>query len=160
MLWHPLSFPVMLSISILNCFLAGATHTLTLCNTSLNGVLLNVFKAKSGVPILNVLSVNGYLDVRKSLRKYGLVFANQLLDYYGLLATELGSIDVYMDGSVKSLESISACGGVVAYFSKANMSIGVKVIKLLFSMLVELQAIALVLECVPRFSTVTLFMNS
>ncbi|KAG9307427.1 hypothetical protein G9A89_017257 [Geosiphon pyriformis] len=62
---------------------AGTMHTLALCNTFLGGILSNVFKAGSGVPILDVLGMKGYLGVRKFLRKYGLIFPNQLLDHYG-----------------------------------------------------------------------------
>ncbi|KAG9307723.1 hypothetical protein G9A89_023288 [Geosiphon pyriformis] len=213
--WRLLCFLITLPISFLNCFLAGAMHTLALCNTFLSGIFSNVFGIGSGVPILDVLGV------RKSLRKYGLIFANQLLDCHGkcftwntfrrwkklnsrgpipiwfvsvsnfikcsgmsndvvvafypalanvvcdtgfvseqLLATKCGSIDVYIDGSVKSLGFIDACGSTAAYFLKANTSISVKVLGLLFFMLVELQAITLVLECVPYSSIVTLFMDS
>ncbi|KAG9286816.1 hypothetical protein G9A89_012366 [Geosiphon pyriformis] len=221
MSWHPLCFPIMLPINLLNCFLAGATHALTLCNTSLCGILLNIFKTGSGVPILDVLGVSSYLGVRKFLRKYGLIFANQLLDHCSkcftwntfhkwkrldskdpisiwfvfisdfikcgslnndmvvasrlasgnvvcntgfvskqLLAFEHRFIDVYMNGSVKSLGFINACGGAAAYFSKADVNIGMRVLGLLFFMLMELQAIALALECVFDSSMVILFMNS
>ncbi|KAG9291763.1 hypothetical protein G9A89_012048 [Geosiphon pyriformis] len=165
--------------------------------------------------------MSSYLDVKKSLKKYGLIFANQLLDHHGecftwntfhrwkrlssrsfiptwfvsvsdfikcsglsnnivvachfapgniacntgfvfewLLASKHGSIEVYMDGSVKGLGSIDACGSAAAYFPKANVSIDVRVFGLLSSTLVELQAIALVLECIPNSSMVILFMNS
>ncbi|KAG9289447.1 hypothetical protein G9A89_008008 [Geosiphon pyriformis] len=141
----------------------------------------------SGMPILDMLSVNGYLIVRNSLRRYGLIFTDQLLDCHGvfsnfvkfsglsndvvvafypasanvqLFTTRHGSIDVYINGFVKSLGSIGACGGATAYFPKANTSVGIKVFELLFSTLVELQAIALALECVPESSTVTLFTDS
>ncbi|KAG9284936.1 hypothetical protein G9A89_006314 [Geosiphon pyriformis] len=174
--------------SFLNCFLAGAMHALASCNTSLGGILSNVFRAGSGVPILNMLGMCSYLSMRNSLRKYCLIFANQLLDCHGfvsvsdfikngglsnnmvmashsasadvvcdiglvfkrLLAIEHGSIDVYMDSSVKSLGSIGVYSGAAAYFPKANVSIGVKVLGLLSSMLVELQAIALALNVENR----------
>ncbi|KAG9285882.1 hypothetical protein G9A89_013307 [Geosiphon pyriformis] len=71
-----------------------------------------------------------------------------------------GSIDVYTNGSIKDLGSIDACGGTAAYFPKADVSIGMRVLGLLSSILVKLQAIALALECVFDFSIVTLFMNN
>ncbi|KAG9300023.1 hypothetical protein G9A89_009751 [Geosiphon pyriformis] len=192
---YPFCFLVMLFISSLNCFLAGTTLALALCNTSLNGALPNVFRAGSSVPILNVLGVSGYLVVKNSLRRYGLVFADQLgsipawfvlvsnfVKFGGLsnnmvvafcsasvnvvwdtgfvseqlLATGHGSINVYIDGSVKGLGSIGACSGAAAYFPKANTSIGIRIFRLLFSILVELQVIALALECIFESSTTSL----
>ncbi|KAG9290138.1 hypothetical protein G9A89_010444 [Geosiphon pyriformis] len=77
-----------------------------------------------------------------------------------LLASKHGSIDVYTDGFVRDLESIGVCNSAAAYFLKANMNIGVKVLGLLFFILVELQAITLTLKCVLVSSTVILFTNS
>ncbi|KAG9289345.1 hypothetical protein G9A89_007906 [Geosiphon pyriformis] len=51
------------------------------------GVFSNVFWAGTGVSILDVLGLDGYLGVRKSLRKYGLIFASQLLDCHGVCFT-------------------------------------------------------------------------
>ncbi|KAG9289008.1 hypothetical protein G9A89_015557 [Geosiphon pyriformis] len=156
---HPLCFPITLPINSLNCFLAGAMHALTLCNTSLCGILSNVFKTGFGVPILDILGVSGYLSVRKSFRKYGLIFANQLLDCHDGKGLILGVL--FLPGLfLQRFGSIDACGGAAAYFSKADVSIGVRVFGLLSSILVELQAITLALECVPDSNTVTLFMNS
>ncbi|KAG9290240.1 hypothetical protein G9A89_022216 [Geosiphon pyriformis] len=156
----------MLPISPLNCFLAGTTHVLTLCNTFLDGAFHNVFRAGFGVLILNML---GIIMANVSL---GTLFANGkglIPECSGLdnnmvmafcpassdvlLATKCGSIDVYTDGFVKSLGFIDACSDATAYFPKANANIGVKILGLLSSMLVELQVIALALECVLDFST-------
>ncbi|KAG9297990.1 hypothetical protein G9A89_018818 [Geosiphon pyriformis] len=146
---------------------AGAMHAFTLCNTFLSGMLLNIFKAETGVPILNVLNMNGYLskklDSRGPIPTWFVFIANFIkngglsndmamasssapADFVcntgfvseQLLATEHGSINVYTDGSVKSLGSIGAYSSAIAYFPKANASIGVKVLGLLFSMLTSL----------------------
>ncbi|KAG9303988.1 hypothetical protein G9A89_005898 [Geosiphon pyriformis] len=219
--WHPLCFSVMLLINFLNCFLAGATCVFAECKTFLGNVFLKVFKAGTGVSILDVLGLNSYLGVRYSLRRYGLIFANQLLDCRGVcftwntfhkwkkldfrdpisfwfvlvinfikngglnnsihavfcpaltkFACDIGfisghllvfkhhSVEVYTNGFVRDLGSIGACGGAAAYFPEANTSINVKVLSLLSSTLVELQTIALVLECVPVSSSVILFTDS
>ncbi|KAG9285331.1 hypothetical protein G9A89_010806 [Geosiphon pyriformis] len=205
MSWHSLCFLVTLPINPLNCFLASTTWILISCKTSLESAFSNVFWAGTGVPILNVLGLDGYLGVRKFLMKYGLIFANQLLDHYGicliptwfvsvtnfvnnggldvivnvvshsvstnffhnvgftseyLLVLKHESIEVYTDGSINSLGSIGVYGGTAAYFPRANISIGVKVLGSLSSTLVELQAITLALDCVPISSTVELFTDS
>ncbi|KAG9288206.1 hypothetical protein G9A89_020512 [Geosiphon pyriformis] len=151
------------------------------CKASLGDAFSNVFQAGTGVPILDVLGLDGYLSVKKSLIKYGLIFANQFLDHHvdvvfhsaptiffhdigftseHLLAFGHESIEVYIDGSVKSLGSIGICGGAAAYFPRANTSVSIKVLGLLSSTLVELQAITLALKCVPVSSTVELFTDS
>ncbi|KAG9298068.1 hypothetical protein G9A89_018151 [Geosiphon pyriformis] len=79
--------------------------------------------------------------------------AGRVLDRHGF-------IDVYTDGSVRNLGFIDAYGGTTAYFSKINISVGIKIIGLLSSILVKLQAIALALEYISVSSTVTLFINS
>ncbi|KAG9304949.1 hypothetical protein G9A89_003118 [Geosiphon pyriformis] len=51
-------------------------------------------------------------------------------------------------------------GGAAVYFLAANMSIGVKITGLLFSILTELQTVALTLECVPLLCSVVLYLDS
>ncbi|KAG9286753.1 hypothetical protein G9A89_012303 [Geosiphon pyriformis] len=58
--------PIKLLIDSMNCFLADATCALKLCNLLLG--------------ILNILSFDSYLGVVKSLKRYGVVFADQILD--------------------------------------------------------------------------------
>ncbi|KAG9291372.1 hypothetical protein G9A89_003476 [Geosiphon pyriformis] len=205
---HSLKVPINLLIDPTNCFLAGVTCVLKLCNLSLGGDLPDVFQAKNSIAVLDVLGLESYLCVAKFLRKYGIVFVHQLLDCQGacfeglgsvwfvllvefikgsnlsncvalsycsaladsscdfsyvnehLLNSDLSSVTVYTDGSIKDLGSLDACGGAAAYFLDANVSIGVKVDGLLFSTLVKLQVIALVLECAPVFQSVNLFIDS
>ncbi|KAG9291694.1 hypothetical protein G9A89_022113 [Geosiphon pyriformis] len=186
---HFLCFLVMLPVNFLNCFLASATHVLTLCKTSLSSAFSNVFQTGTSVSILDVLGLDGYLDkkldprgpipiwfvsVTNFVKSGGLgdnmstkscsALTKSSCDIYSmsehLLASKCNSVEVYTDGSVKSLGSIGAYGSTAAYFLKADASISIKVFGLLFSTLVELQGIALVLECVPVSSTVELFTDS
>ncbi|KAG9294912.1 hypothetical protein G9A89_003252 [Geosiphon pyriformis] len=163
----------------MNCFLAGTTCALNLCNLSLGGNLPNGFQTKNNIAVLNVLSSKSYLSVIRSLKKepvsvwfVSLVkFINEsgllnsiLLFFCSILADSpcdfgyiskylldsgLNFIIIYMNGSIKNLGLLGACGDTTAYFPDVNISIGVKVNGLLSSTLVELQTIALVLECVP-----------
>ncbi|KAG9297497.1 hypothetical protein G9A89_020899 [Geosiphon pyriformis] len=79
---HPLFFPVRIPILPMNCFLAGAMCALMLSNLSLSGTFPNVFCAGTSMPILNVLGLNKYLNVVKSLKSYGFIFTAQMLDHY------------------------------------------------------------------------------
>ncbi|KAG9300529.1 hypothetical protein G9A89_002407 [Geosiphon pyriformis] len=69
-------------------------------------------------------------------------------------------IEVYTNRSLKSAGSVKVTSGVTAYFSAINMSIGVKVYGFLSSTLTELQVIALVLEYIPFFCVVILYLDS
>ncbi|KAG9290241.1 hypothetical protein G9A89_022217 [Geosiphon pyriformis] len=210
MLWHPLKVPINLLIDPTNCFLAGATRALKLCNLSLGGDLSDVFRAKNNIAVLDVLSLESYLHMAKSLRRYGIVFVHQLLDCQGvcfewntfcrwkkldprgpvpvwfvllvefingggllnrvalsycsaladslcdfgyvnkhLLDSDLSSVTVYTDGSVKDLGSLGVCGGAAVYFPDANVSIRVKIDGLLSSIL-----------CVPTSWSVNLFTDN
>ncbi|KAG9288053.1 hypothetical protein G9A89_017648 [Geosiphon pyriformis] len=77
-----------------------------------------------------------------------------------LLNSNLSFVTIYTNSSIKSLGSLDAHGGAAAYFPDANISIRVKMDGLLFSTLVELQAIALALEYVPISWSVVLFTDS
>ncbi|KAG9300047.1 hypothetical protein G9A89_018324 [Geosiphon pyriformis] len=77
-----------------------------------------------------------------------------------LLGLGADSLLVYTDGSLAGLGTLSVKSGVVVFFNNINMGLGVKVSGLLSSTLVELQAIALALECVPTVSKVSLFSDS
>ncbi|KAG9289758.1 hypothetical protein G9A89_014493 [Geosiphon pyriformis] len=66
----------------MDCFLTGAICALTLYNLFLDGAIPNVFQARLGIFILNILGMNVYMNVVKSLRRYGFVFANQILNCY------------------------------------------------------------------------------
>ncbi|KAG9292150.1 hypothetical protein G9A89_005294 [Geosiphon pyriformis] len=59
-------------------------RALMLCNLFLSSTFPNVFHVRTGVPILDVLGLDGYLNVVKSLKFYGLVFTAQMLDHHGM----------------------------------------------------------------------------
>ncbi|KAG9294954.1 hypothetical protein G9A89_017748 [Geosiphon pyriformis] len=80
--------------------------------------------------------------------------------YNQLLASGLDPVTIYMDGSVKCMGLVDACGDVAAYFPGVDISIGVSVNGLLSSTLVELQVITLTLEYVPGSSLIVLFTDS
>ncbi|KAG9298836.1 hypothetical protein G9A89_015857 [Geosiphon pyriformis] len=67
---------------------------------------------------------------------------------------------VYMDSSLYNLGSVNMKAGAAAFFENINLGLGIEVTDMVFSTLMELQAIALVLECVPSLSSVCLFSDS
>ncbi|KAG9289728.1 hypothetical protein G9A89_014463 [Geosiphon pyriformis] len=69
-------------------------------------------------------------------------------------------IPIYTNSSVRNFSSFGASGGTAAYFPSADIGVGIRVFNLLSSMLAEMQAITLVLDCVPNYSSVMLFTNS
>ncbi|KAG9284718.1 hypothetical protein G9A89_002603 [Geosiphon pyriformis] len=77
-----------------------------------------------------------------------------------LLNAGVTHLSVYMDGFLSNLGTIDMKAGAAVFFEDINLSLGVGVSGLVSSTLVELQAIALALECVPSFCVVDLFSNS
>ncbi|KAG9307744.1 hypothetical protein G9A89_023309 [Geosiphon pyriformis] len=77
-----------------------------------------------------------------------------------LLGLDADSLLVYTNRSLAGLGTLSVKSGVAVFFNDINMGLGVKVSGLLSSTLVELQAIALALECVLAVSKVCLFSDS
>ncbi|KAG9300419.1 hypothetical protein G9A89_010044 [Geosiphon pyriformis] len=161
------------------------------------------------MPILDMLGLDGYLNMVKLLKFYGFIFTAQMLNCYGvcfswcafckwkrldlrdpvsvwfmllanfveggilvnsfcdvgfvaghLITSGSNPVEVYTDSSVKGFGSVNACGGTATYFPDADVSISMHVHGLLSSTLVELYAIALVLECVPASSAVILSTNN
>ncbi|KAG9301079.1 hypothetical protein G9A89_012462 [Geosiphon pyriformis] len=72
----------------------------------------------------------------------------------------VSGFSVYMDGSLCGLGSVNIKAGATAFFKDFNLGIGVKVTGIVFSILAELQAIALALKCVPSLSSVHIFSDS
>ncbi|KAG9301545.1 hypothetical protein G9A89_008397 [Geosiphon pyriformis] len=178
------NFSSQLDVLTPSLFSASATSVLILCNTSLGGAFFDVFQTGTDVLILDVLGLDGYLGTIITCASFGTLFADRrsltlkiqfLLDNgmavvsclastkifcdigfvsKHLLAFKHGSIDVYTDGSVRSLELISVCGGTAAYFLNADVSVDMKVLGLLSSILMKLQAIILALKCVKKHSNI------
>ncbi|KAG9291573.1 hypothetical protein G9A89_021992 [Geosiphon pyriformis] len=71
-----------------------------------------------------------------------------------------GSLSVYTDNSLKDLGTIQRKTGAAIFFENIGLGLGVRVNGLLSSTLVELQAIALALECVSFLSLVCLYSDS
>ncbi|KAG9294085.1 hypothetical protein G9A89_015495 [Geosiphon pyriformis] len=77
-----------------------------------------------------------------------------------LLVTDANSLSVYTDGSLSNLGTVGCRAGAVVFFEDISLGLGVSVSGLMLSTLVELQAIALALECVLLSSSVCLFSDS
>ncbi|KAG9300422.1 hypothetical protein G9A89_010047 [Geosiphon pyriformis] len=71
-----------------------------------------------------------------------------------------GSLSVYTDGSLGSLGTTKCRAGTAVFFEDIGLGLGVGVSDLMSSTLVELQAIALAMECVPSFCSVCMFFDS
>ncbi|KAG9299133.1 hypothetical protein G9A89_020446 [Geosiphon pyriformis] len=78
----------------------------------------------------------------------------------GLLKVWSGSFDIYTDSSLKFAGFSSVISETAAYFFALDSGVGVGICGLLSSTLLELQAMALALECVPPFCTVVLHLDS
>ncbi|KAG9307152.1 hypothetical protein G9A89_016980 [Geosiphon pyriformis] len=79
-----------------------------------------------------------------------------------LIGMALGadSLSIYTDGSLSNLGLVGYRTGVVAFFENVDLGLGVSVSGLMSSTLVELQTIALALECVFFLCSVNLFSDS
>ncbi|KAG9286859.1 hypothetical protein G9A89_012409 [Geosiphon pyriformis] len=95
------------------------------------------------LPMLNVLDSEAFACV-----------------YGGLLEVWSNYIEAYMDGSLKGAGMAEVTSGAAAYFPATDMDIGVRVQRLLLFTLAELQAIALVLECIFSSCSVVLYSDS
>ncbi|KAG9304928.1 hypothetical protein G9A89_003096 [Geosiphon pyriformis] len=187
---HLFKFLIKLLVNSANCFLAGTTHVLKLCNLLLSSDLSDVFQARNCVAILNVLGFEAYLGIKRldprdpvpvwfaSLVKFiigGDLSNSELLSLHSapagfscdfsyvskhLLNSGLGSIPVYTNGSVKNLGLLCACDGAATYFLNVDTGVRVKMDGLLSSTLAEMQAIALALECMPISHSVDLYTDS
>ncbi|KAG9296385.1 hypothetical protein G9A89_014977 [Geosiphon pyriformis] len=77
-----------------------------------------------------------------------------------LSCVSAGSLSVYTDSSLKNLGTIQRKTSAAVFFEDIGLSLGIRVTGLLSSTLVELQAIALALECVLSFSLICLYSDS
>ncbi|KAG9292912.1 hypothetical protein G9A89_016274 [Geosiphon pyriformis] len=85
---------------------------------------------------------------------------------FGIVCDNLLDIDaavhlsVYTNRSLSSLGTVGMKTGAAVFFENIDLGLGVKVSGLVSSMLMELQAIALALECVSSLCSVDLFSDS
>ncbi|KAG9291040.1 hypothetical protein G9A89_012912 [Geosiphon pyriformis] len=77
-----------------------------------------------------------------------------------LYSANMEVISVYMNGLLKNLGLCKIKCGAAAYFSDLNLGIGTRISGIMSSTMVELQAIALALECVPSDSSVVVYLDS
>ncbi|KAG9296205.1 hypothetical protein G9A89_014797 [Geosiphon pyriformis] len=77
-----------------------------------------------------------------------------------LLDVSSDSISVFTDDSLAGLSTVSMQAGAAVFFDGVDLGLDVVVSGLVSSTMVELQAIALALECVPLSSSIYLFSNS
>ncbi|KAG9298305.1 hypothetical protein G9A89_002793 [Geosiphon pyriformis] len=84
-------------------------------------------------------------------------FANIHEEIHGLWADE---IDVYTDGSLRSLGMFQVACDAAVYFPGLNKGLKVEVHGVLSSTLAELQAVALALKCIPASVSVALHTDS
>ncbi|KAG9300370.1 hypothetical protein G9A89_009994 [Geosiphon pyriformis] len=173
---HPLCYPIRLCVSPVNNFLAEVIRIFLDCSMSLGNL---------STPISAVLGASLFYDVSLSLRKFEVAFRLDprgpvshwftLIYSWDMNVCSLGAVfelshclssanmkvvNVYTDRSLRDLGSREMKCGAAAYFSNLNMSIGAKVGELVSLTMVELQVIALALECVPPDSSVVVYSNS
>ncbi|KAG9299038.1 hypothetical protein G9A89_020351 [Geosiphon pyriformis] len=110
---------------------------------SKNGFLQTKSAVISKLPVLNVLKFKQFCNVH-----------NYLLEIWS------DCIEVYTDGFLKDTGSIEITYEMAAYFLAADVSVGIRVYRLLSSTLTELQAVALALECVLFLCAVVLYLDS
>ncbi|KAG9307733.1 hypothetical protein G9A89_023298 [Geosiphon pyriformis] len=96
--------------------------------------------------------VCGFSDIHQS-SGFG-VICNNLLDVGATC------LSVYTDGSLSNLGIVDMLAGAVVFFKDINLGLGVGISGVVSSTLVELQTIALALECVFSFHSVDLFSDS
>ncbi|KAG9292121.1 hypothetical protein G9A89_005265 [Geosiphon pyriformis] len=93
--------------------------------------LCSFLLASAGVGPLDICDSNDFVSI---------------CDRFSQVGTD--SLFVYMDGSLKNLDTIGCRAEAVAFFEDINLGLGVGVHGLLLSTLMGLQTIALALECV------------
>ncbi|KAG9287733.1 hypothetical protein G9A89_004136 [Geosiphon pyriformis] len=71
-----------------------------------------------------------------------------------------GSLSVYTDGSLRGLGTAGCRAGATAFFEDIGLGLGVGVSGLMSSTFVELQAIVLVMKCVPSSCSIHVFSDS
>ncbi|KAG9292906.1 hypothetical protein G9A89_016268 [Geosiphon pyriformis] len=219
-----LQFSVKLHVSSVNNFLAGMVRISLDCELFLANILLSAFRDSGVFSMPIILGKSLFLSCVHSLKHFGVVFDNKLLDKKstvmdwktfhhwkkldprgpvphwfnvthkflldrslashaaddaggslgcsvldseqfafvrdGLLEVWSDSLDVYIDGSLKSAGSSSMVSGAAAYFPALDAGVGVGVCGLLSSTLSELQAVTLALECIPSSCLVVLHLDS
>ncbi|KAG9298376.1 hypothetical protein G9A89_005236 [Geosiphon pyriformis] len=77
-----------------------------------------------------------------------------------LLYVNTACLSVYMDESLSGLGTSDMVAGAAVFFEDIDLGLGVRVFGLVFSMMAELQAIALALKCISFSYSADLFSDS
>ncbi|KAG9301632.1 hypothetical protein G9A89_016702 [Geosiphon pyriformis] len=108
---YPLLFPVHVSISPSNNFLAGVIHIFSRCNLFLGGFLADAFCFRGGIPMSCVLGEKIFFKCVSSFKRYGIAFMEQLHDWNGIHWKRLdpcGPVPFWFDLSVCFLDDITS----------------------------------------------------
>ncbi|KAG9284466.1 hypothetical protein G9A89_014070 [Geosiphon pyriformis] len=153
---NPLQFSVKLHISPVNNFLAEVVKIFLENELSLVNNLPCAFCGFGDFPMSGILAATA--TKKNVLSVLDSDEISEVCD--SLLEVWSNCIEIYTDGFLRCADSVEAADGVAAYFSAANVDIGVKVAGLLSSTLTKLQAVVLALECVPSSCLVVLYSDS
>ncbi|KAG9303890.1 hypothetical protein G9A89_005800 [Geosiphon pyriformis] len=155
-LLNSLQFSVRLHVSLVNNFLAGIVKIFLHNELSLVNNLPNTFRSSGVFSMSMVLGDTLYFSSVHSLKRFGefSVVQNSLHKIWSSL------FDVFTDGSLKNFGSVNVSSDIAVYFPAVDLSLGVRVWGLLSSILAELQAVALALECCPSFCMVVVHTDS
>ncbi|KAG9294042.1 hypothetical protein G9A89_021210 [Geosiphon pyriformis] len=166
---HLLNSSVHIHVSASDNFLAGMVHILFDCDLFLGGSLANLFQFHGGVPMSVVLDKLQFLRslsptcllVLDSVGSLNILESQDFVSVHNyFLQIGADSLLVYTDRPLSNLGSIGYKTGAAAFFKNIDLGLGVGVSGLMLSILVELQTIALALECVPFLCSVNLFSDS
>ncbi|KAG9289030.1 hypothetical protein G9A89_015579 [Geosiphon pyriformis] len=172
---HPLVSSAHVCVNTSNNFLTGMVHILFDCKLSLGSSLASSFQFYSGkkldphgpVPEWFELSVVFLVAfcffplVSAGVGPLNICGSNNFVSIYDHLSQiSANNLFIYTDGLLKNLGTIGYRAGAAAFFEDINLSLGVSVYGLLSSTLMELQTIALALECMPTAHFVHLFLDS
>ncbi|KAG9299063.1 hypothetical protein G9A89_020376 [Geosiphon pyriformis] len=148
---HLLFYSSCININPLDNFLAGIVQIFLECDLFLDGLMTNAFYFQNGTPMSDVLEV-GLSSVLESC-EFEVVCSH-------LLEVDFDRFFLFMDGFLNELGTLGMKAGAVVFFENINLSLGVRVSELVSSTMVELQAIALALECVLSSYSINLFSDS
>ncbi|KAG9291065.1 hypothetical protein G9A89_012937 [Geosiphon pyriformis] len=178
---HPLLFFFCININFSNNFLASIVWIFLGCNFSLSDLMINRYgiafvkqlcSHTSSGPVLHWFDISVCY-----LNNSGLPFvcdpllscigSFNILEFYEfevvcdhLLRVDSGCLFLFMDGFLSGLGTLGIRAGAAAFFEDIDLGLGVEVSGLVSFTMVELQAIALALECVSLSHLIDLFSDS
>ncbi|KAG9289274.1 hypothetical protein G9A89_007519 [Geosiphon pyriformis] len=178
---HLLNSLVCICVSTFDNFLAGMVSVFFDCNLCLGGSLANLFRFCSEILMFAVLGdivfVNQLHDYHNAFR-LSVAFLNgvgsfsthpsvlgsvdplNILEFSDFVSVDTSSLLVYMDESFSNLGTESCKAATAIFFEDIDLGLDISVSSLISSILVELQAIVLALECVLLSNSVHLFSDS